>query len=71
MSPAPCNARMAHKAGLVWVNVSLDAGKKAPVAKMKLVGAVSPQLAKAIEHLAFGDVDEAREVLRDLQRGGP
>lgn len=57
------NAKEAHAAGMVWVNVSLNAGKKAPVANLKIVGAVAPKIAKAIEALTFGDVDEAVEIL--------
>jgi hypothetical protein len=64
------NAKEAHAAGLVWVNVSLNAGKKAPISGLKVVGALPPKLAKVMEHVMFGDMDDAADLLREFV-GGP
>ncbi len=59
------SAREAHKDNLVWLNVSLNAGPKNPVSTIRIVAAVSPATAKAIEMLAFGE--DVKDVIEHLK----
>lgn len=68
---APYNVKQAHAMGLVWVNVDLNRGKTANVARVKLCGALSPALAEAMEHVLFGDVQAAIDTLEAARKPRP
>jgi hypothetical protein len=62
------NAREAHKDGWTWASVSLIPAKKTESEfTLKLVGALEPKAAKVIEHIMFGDLDDADACLAEMR----